>query len=81
MNRPACLFDLWKAIIARALRSLCQRHGDAFVGVVIEAGLSATVEHLRLHQGSEAAFNVLTRHADVALAPVLDPHLTPENQD
>ncbi|MEE7460647.1 hypothetical protein MFUR16E_04535 [Methylobacterium fujisawaense] len=81
MSRPSCLYDLWKAIVARALRGLRQRHGEAFVGVVIEAGLSATVEHLRTHQGPEAAFNTLTRHADASIAPVLDPRLTPENQD
>lgn len=81
MSRPACLYDLWKAIVARVLRGLRQRHGDAFVGVVIEAGLTAAVEHVQRHQGPEAAFNVLTRHADATIAPALDARLSTQNGD
>ena len=81
MTRSAAVYDLWKAIIVRALRDLRQRNGDAFVGVVIEAGLTAAREHLVRRYGPEAAFNTLTRQADAALAPILDASLPTHDGD
>ena len=81
MSAPRALYDSQKRIFADHLRSCERHHGSAATGVVIEAGLAAIREHLTEMQGAEAAFNTITRHADMAIEPVLPARLSTKHGD
>lgn len=79
MSKPASLYDAWSQIFDRQLRECRAVYGHAATGVVIEAALGVIRADVARHQGPEATFDLLTRHADAALQPALDARLrTPE---
>ena len=65
------LFEMNKLTVLTLLRGIVVSHGHAPAGVVAEAVMAAVTEFVRETQGPEAAFNVLSRHADAAAAPAL----------
>jgi predicted fused transcriptional regulator/phosphomethylpyrimidine kinase len=47
-------------------------HGKAVAGLVVDANLEAIAIYLKGSIGAEAAFNVLTRHAEEIIRPVIN---------
>ena len=48
------------------------KHGKAIAGLVIEGNLEAIALYLKGSLGAEAAFNVLTRHAEEIIKPLVE---------
>lgn len=71
MAGAGSLYETNRQAMLAQLRVVLITHGHPPAGVVVESILAAAAEFVRETQGSEAAFDVLTRHAEAAIAPTL----------
>lgn len=60
-----------------ALATIESLEGKGVAGVVVDAQLEAISIYLRGSIGAEAAFNVLTRHAESIITPLVQSRVKP----
>ncbi|AWN47178.1 hypothetical protein DK419_13335 [Methylobacterium terrae] len=81
MSDPVALFDVTRQQMLAELGEFSRRHGMTEAGVVAEAVVASCAAFVRDNVGPEAAFSMLTRHADAAAEPLLSSDVHPSQPE